>query len=160
MMFKKGSFEIGGTIYPVTIKVRAPFRRVGVSVRRRGGAWLSFASPQYDARFGDAFWNSSKYNMVSYLLRMMTSWAIVVNVWYLPPMTIQVGLSTHQPPSAGPGFAHARVPVLREQEGEDAAQFANRVKSAIARQGGLLDLPWWAPPPLRSGFSLSDAAED
>lgn len=22
MMFKKGSFEIGGTIYPVTIKVR------------------------------------------------------------------------------------------------------------------------------------------
>lgn len=45
---------------------------------------------QYDPRFCDAFWNSGKYNMVSYLLRMMTSWAIVVNVWYLPPMTIQV----------------------------------------------------------------------
>ncbi|XP_074545972.1 glycerol-3-phosphate acyltransferase 3 [Halichoeres trimaculatus] len=90
MMFKKGSFEIGGTIYPVAIK--------------------------YDPRFGDAFWNSSKFNMVSYLLRMMTSWAIVVNVWYLPPMNIQ--------------------------EGEDAAQFANRVKSAIADQGGLLDLAW------------------
>ncbi|KAK9532084.1 hypothetical protein VZT92_009488 [Zoarces viviparus] len=90
MMFKKGSFEIGGTIYPVTIK--------------------------YDARFGDAFWNSSKYNMVSYLLRMMTSWAVVVNVWYLPPMT--------------------------RQDGEDAAQFANRVKSAIAHRGGLLDLAW------------------
>uniref|UniRef100_A0A671VL39 Glycerol-3-phosphate acyltransferase 3 n=1 Tax=Sparus aurata TaxID=8175 RepID=A0A671VL39_SPAAU len=90
MMFKKGSFEIGGTIYPVTIK--------------------------YNPRFGDAFWNSSKYNMVSYLLRMMTSWAIVVNVWYLPPMT--------------------------RQDGEDAAQFANRVKSAIADQGGLLDLAW------------------
>ncbi|XP_070706609.1 glycerol-3-phosphate acyltransferase 3 [Pempheris klunzingeri] len=90
MMFKKGSFEIGGTIYPVTIK--------------------------YDPRFGDAFWNSSKYNMVGYLLRMMTSWAIVVNVWYLPPMTIQ--------------------------DGEDAAQFASRVKSAIAHQGGLLDLAW------------------
>lgn len=45
---------------------------------------------QYDPRFGDAFWNSAKYNMVSYLLRMMTSWAIVVNVWYLPPMTLQV----------------------------------------------------------------------
>ncbi|XP_040914258.1 glycerol-3-phosphate acyltransferase 3 [Toxotes jaculatrix] len=90
MMFKKGSFEIGGIIYPVAIK--------------------------YDPRFGDAFWNSGKYNMVSYLLRMMTSWAIVVNVWYLPPMTIQ--------------------------DGEDAAQFANRVKSAIARRGGLLDLAW------------------
>ncbi|XP_060928126.1 glycerol-3-phosphate acyltransferase 3 [Limanda limanda] len=90
MMFKKGSFEIGGTIHPVAIK--------------------------YDPRFGDAFWNSGKYNMVSYLLRMMTSWAIVVNVWYLPPMTIQ--------------------------DGEDAAQFANRVKSAVAHQGGLLDLDW------------------
>lgn len=36
-------------------------------------------------------------------------------------------------------------PVLWEQEGEDAAGFANRVKSAIAHQGGLLDLPWWVP---------------
>uniref|UniRef100_A0AAY5F1I6 1-acylglycerol-3-phosphate O-acyltransferase 9, like n=1 Tax=Electrophorus electricus TaxID=8005 RepID=A0AAY5F1I6_ELEEL len=90
MMFKKGSFEIGGTIYPVAIK--------------------------YDPQFGDAFWNSGKYNMVSYLLRMMTSWAIVCNVWYLPPMT--------------------------QQEGEDAVQFANRVKSAIAHQGGLVDLSW------------------
>uniref|UniRef100_A0A3B3ZG16 Phospholipid/glycerol acyltransferase domain-containing protein n=1 Tax=Periophthalmus magnuspinnatus TaxID=409849 RepID=A0A3B3ZG16_9GOBI len=90
MMFKKGSFEIGGTINPVAIK--------------------------YDPRFGDAFWNSSKYNMLSYLLRTMTSWAIVVNVWYLPPMTIE--------------------------DGEDAASFANRVKSAIASQGGLLDLAW------------------
>ncbi|XP_071664079.1 glycerol-3-phosphate acyltransferase 3 isoform X3 [Patagioenas fasciata] len=90
MMFKKGSFEIGGTIYPVAIK--------------------------YDPQFGDAFWNSSKYNIVSYLLRIMTSWAIVCNVWYLPPMV--------------------------RKEGEDAVQFANRVKSAIAHQGGLTELPW------------------
>ncbi|XP_040929095.1 glycerol-3-phosphate acyltransferase 3 isoform X4 [Betta splendens] len=90
MMFKKGSFEIGGTIYPVAIK--------------------------YDPRFGDAFWNSSKYTMVSYLLRTMTSWAVVVDVWYLPPMSIRVE--------------------------EDAAHFASRVKSAIARRGGLLDLSW------------------
>uniref|UniRef100_A0A8C4F8C8 1-acylglycerol-3-phosphate O-acyltransferase 9, like n=1 Tax=Dicentrarchus labrax TaxID=13489 RepID=A0A8C4F8C8_DICLA len=90
MMFKKGSFEIGATIYPVAIK--------------------------YDLKFGDAFWNSSKYSMVSYLLRMMTSWALVCNVWYLPAM--------HQ------------------QEGEDAVQFANRVKSAIAHRGGLVDLQW------------------
>ncbi|XP_067153490.1 glycerol-3-phosphate acyltransferase 3 [Apteryx mantelli] len=90
MMFKKGSFEIGGTIYPVAIK--------------------------YDPQFGDAFWNSSKYNIVSYLLRIMTSWAIVCNVWYMPPMV--------------------------RKEGEDAVQFANRVRSAIARQGGLTELPW------------------
>lgn len=31
---------------------------------------------------------------------------------------------------------------LSEQEGEDAVQFANRVKAAIARQGGLVDLLW------------------
>uniref|UniRef100_A0A8C6VKH4 Glycerol-3-phosphate acyltransferase 3 n=1 Tax=Naja naja TaxID=35670 RepID=A0A8C6VKH4_NAJNA len=90
MMFKKGSFEIGATIYPVAIK--------------------------YDPRFGDAFWNSSKYNIVSYLLRIMTSWAIVCQVWYLPPVT--------------------------RKEGEDAVEFANRVKSAIARQGGLTELSW------------------
>ncbi|KTG01420.1 hypothetical protein cypCar_00021622 [Cyprinus carpio] len=88
MMFKKGSFEIGSTVYPVAIK--------------------------YDPRFGDAFWNSSKFGMVNYLLRMMSSWAIVCSVWYLPPMS--------------------------RQEGEDAVQFANRVKAAIARQGGLVDL--------------------
>nr|XP_033805820.1 glycerol-3-phosphate acyltransferase 4 [Geotrypetes seraphini]XP_033805821.1 glycerol-3-phosphate acyltransferase 4 [Geotrypetes seraphini]XP_033805822.1 glycerol-3-phosphate acyltransferase 4 [Geotrypetes seraphini] len=90
MMFKKGSFEIGATVYPVAIK--------------------------YDAQFGDAFWNSSKYGMVNYLLRMMTSWAIVCSVWYLPPMN--------------------------RKDGEDAVVFANRVKSAIARQGGLVDMLW------------------
>ena len=69
---------MGGTVYPVAIK--------------------------YDAKFGDAFWNrsepwspspdtsmttslSSKYSMVTYLLMMMTSWAIVCDVYYLPPTT-------------------------------------------------------------------------
>ncbi|XP_066278090.1 glycerol-3-phosphate acyltransferase 4-like isoform X5 [Branchiostoma lanceolatum] len=90
MMFKKGSFEVGGAIYPVAIK--------------------------YDARFGDAFWNSSKYNMIQYLLLMMTSWAIVCDVWYLPPM--------------------------HRKEGEAAVEFANRVKHEIAQKGGLVDLLW------------------
>ncbi len=31
------------------------------------------------------------------------------------------------------------------QEGEDAVQFANRVKAAIAIKGGLADLLWWVP---------------
>lgn len=90
MMFKKGSFEVGCTVYPVAIK--------------------------YDPRFGDAFWNSSKFGMVNYLLHMMSSWGIVCSVWYLPPMS--------------------------RMEGEDAVQFANRVKAAIARKGGLADLLW------------------
>ncbi|XP_053670898.1 glycerol-3-phosphate acyltransferase 3 [Anopheles nili] len=90
MQFKKGSFEVGGVIYPVAIK--------------------------YDPRFGDAFWNSSRYSMMQYLFLMMTSWAIVCDVWYLPPMY--------------------------REEGESAIDFANRVKSVIAKQGGLVDLVW------------------
>ena len=87
MMFKKGTFEIPATIYPVAIK--------------------------YNPWFGDAFWNSSKHSMLQYLAVVMTSWAIVADVWYLPPM--------------------------KREEGEDALHFADRVKSAIARKGGLVD---------------------
>ena len=90
MMFKKGSFEVASTVYPVAIK--------------------------YDPIFGDPFWNSSQYGFFAYVLRMMTSWAIVCDVWYLPPMT--------------------------RRDEESAVDFANRVKSAIARQGGLVDLEW------------------
>ncbi|XP_045540886.1 glycerol-3-phosphate acyltransferase 4 isoform X2 [Papilio machaon] len=90
MQFKKGSFEVGGTIYPVAIK--------------------------YDPRFGDAFWNSSRYGMLHYLLNMMSSWAIVCDVWYLPPM--------------------------HRYNNETAVEFANRVKAVIARRGGLVDLMW------------------
>ncbi|XP_071745951.1 glycerol-3-phosphate acyltransferase 3 isoform X3 [Lepeophtheirus salmonis] len=90
MQFKKGSFEVGGQIYPVAIK--------------------------YDPLFGDAFWNSSKHGMLHYIFRMMTSWAIVCDVWYLPPMS--------------------------KRANEDAISFANRVKRNIAKQGGLVDLVW------------------
>ncbi|XP_014780392.1 glycerol-3-phosphate acyltransferase 3 [Octopus bimaculoides] len=90
MMFKKGSFEVGRTIYPVAIK--------------------------YDSRFGDAFWNSSKANLLRHLSDIMSSWALVCDVWYLPSMT--------------------------KMDGEDAVSFANRVKAEIARKGGLVDLEW------------------
>ena len=91
MMFKKGCFEITeAPIYPVAIK--------------------------YDNRFGDAFWNSSKHELFQYLILMMTSWAIVVDVYYLPPMTIE--------------------------ENESSVDFARRVKAAIAKQGGFVDLEW------------------
>uniref|UniRef100_A0A8D8X3R3 Glycerol-3-phosphate acyltransferase 3-like n=1 Tax=Cacopsylla melanoneura TaxID=428564 RepID=A0A8D8X3R3_9HEMI len=90
MQFKKGSFEVGSVIYPVAIK--------------------------YDPRFGDAFWNSSKYSMTQYLYLMMTSWAIVADVWYLPPMF--------------------------QGKGENAVEFANRVKRVISKQGGLVGLVW------------------
>ncbi|KAL0602758.1 Glycerol-3-phosphate acyltransferase 4 [Plecturocebus cupreus] len=90
MVFKKGSFEIGATVYPVAIK--------------------------YAPQFGDAFWDCSKYGIVTYLLRMMASWAIACSVCCLPP-------------------------IIREAD-EDAVQFVNRVKSATVRQGEFVDLLW------------------
>ncbi|XP_056289163.1 LOW QUALITY PROTEIN: glycerol-3-phosphate acyltransferase 4 [Pseudoliparis swirei] len=89
MMFKKGFFEIACTVYPVAIK--------------------------YDPRFGDAFWNSSTFGLVIYLLRMMSSWAIVCSVWSLPPMNREV---KHQ------------------------LNFIKRYVAFIAAQGGLVDLIW------------------
>jgi len=90
MMFKKGSFEIDTIIYPVAIK--------------------------YNTLYTEAFWNSSEQSIVRYLFMMLTSWALVCNVWYLPAM--------------------------RKEPNEDAITFANRVKSLIATQGGLVDLQW------------------
>jgi len=71
---------------------------------------------QYDSRFADCFWNSSKYTMLEHIGMLLTSWAIVADVWYLPPAT--------------------------QLEGESAISFANRIKSEIAQQGGLVDLEW------------------
>ncbi|KAK3705669.1 hypothetical protein QZH41_009509, partial [Actinostola sp. cb2023] len=69
MMFKKGSFEIGGVIYPVAIK--------------------------YDSTFADAFWNSSSEGFGQYLFMLLTSWAIVCDVWYLEPRYKKVGNTVH-----------------------------------------------------------------
>ncbi|KAI1722174.1 acyltransferase domain-containing protein [Ditylenchus destructor] len=90
MMFKKGSFEISTTIYPIAMK--------------------------YDNRLGDPFWNSHEQGYMTYLLSMMTSWALMCDVWYLPPVT--------------------------REEGENAIDFARRVQRLIARKGGLVDLNW------------------
>nr|XP_053645535.1 glycerol-3-phosphate acyltransferase 3-like isoform X2 [Cherax quadricarinatus] len=65
VQFKKGAFEIGCVIHPIAIR--------------------------FDARFGDPFWWQDKF--FHYVLYMMTSWAIVCNVWYLPPMTRNPGES-------------------------------------------------------------------
>ena len=53
---------------------------------------------------------------MTYLLMMMTSWAIVVDVWYLPPMEMRPG--------------------------ENSVEFAERVKHEIAKKGGLVELLW------------------
>lgn len=88
-----------GLISQYTLFVITSFFPPGfVSVKSRVTVFLLFLRvwfSQYDPRFGDAFWNSSKYGMVNYLLRMMSSWAIVCSVWYLPPMSREVGPHGH-----------------------------------------------------------------
>jgi glycerol-3-phosphate O-acyltransferase 3/4 len=90
MLFKKGSFEVADVVYPIALK--------------------------YDNRLGDAFWNSNEQSIFTYILSIMTSWALIADVWYLPP--------------------------VRRKENEDPIDFAKRVKRLIAKKGGLLDLDW------------------
>lgn len=60
---RAGSFEIDCPFYPVAIR--------------------------FDPRFGETFWVPSD-SIVLHILKIMTSWAVVVDVWYLPPMLRQV----------------------------------------------------------------------
>jgi len=91
VMFKKGAFEIeGATVYPVAIK--------------------------YNKLFSDPFWNSREQSFMRHLFNLVTSWAVVCDVWYLEPQS--------------------------RQPGESSADFANRVKAMIAKKAGLIDVPW------------------
>ncbi|XP_057526119.1 glycerol-3-phosphate acyltransferase 9-like isoform X1 [Amaranthus tricolor] len=103
VMFKKGAFELGCTVCPVAIK--------------------------YNKIFVDAFWNSRNYIMkilkfvplcrqsfTMHLLQLMTSWAVVCDVWYLEPQTLKPG--------------------------ETAIEFAERVRDMISHRAGLKKVPW------------------
>eukprot|EP00118_Oscarella_pearsei_P012491 m.92545 g.92545 ORF g.92545 m.92545 type:complete len:493 (+) comp36738_c0_seq2:10-1488(+) len=89
-MFKKGSFEVPTTIYPVAIK--------------------------YDPVFCDPFWNSSQQSAFHYFMRLLTSWALVCSVVYLPP--------------------------TMKQKNENAVDFAGRVKQSIVEALAVPDISW------------------
>ncbi|XP_050255619.1 glycerol-3-phosphate acyltransferase 9-like [Quercus robur] len=91
VMFKKGgAFELDCTVCPIAIK--------------------------YNKIFVDAFWNSRKQSFTKHLLRLMTSWAVVCDVWYLEPQNIKPG--------------------------ETAIEFAERVRDIISVRAGLKKVPW------------------
>eukprot|EP00898_Chlorokybus_atmophyticus_P000339 jgi/Chlat1/1305/Chrsp118S01717 len=90
VMFKKGAFELGAVVCPIAIK--------------------------YNKIFVDAFWNSRKQSFTRHLLRLMTSWAVVADVWYMEPQTLK--------------------------EGECHEDFANRVQAMIARRAGIKAVQW------------------
>nr|WDA53441.1 glycerol-3-phosphate acyltransferase 9 [Erycina pusilla] len=90
VMFKKGAFELGCAVCPVAIK--------------------------YNKIFVDAFWNSKKQSFTMHLVRLMTSWAVVCDVWYLEPQYLRPG--------------------------ETPIEFAERVRNMIAARAGLKKVPW------------------
>ncbi|KAF6002433.1 1-acylglycerol-3-phosphate O-acyltransferase 6 (lysophosphatidic acid acyltransferase, zeta) [Cyanidiococcus yangmingshanensis] len=90
IMFKKGSFELGAQVYPVAIK--------------------------YNKAYADVYWNSAKQTFLTHLLALMTSWAVVCDVYYLEPQSLRAN--------------------------ETPAAFAARVKRLIARRIGLIETNW------------------
>lgn len=90
VMFKKGSFELGTAVHPIAMK--------------------------YRKRFGDPFWNSQTTSFPRHLFELMTSWAVVCDVYYMEPQTMQPG--------------------------ETGVQFANRVKRLICERAGLININW------------------
>jgi glycerol-3-phosphate O-acyltransferase 3/4 len=89
-MFKKGVFDLDLAVCPIAIK--------------------------YNKIFVDAFWNSRREGFTRHLTRIMTSWALVADVWYMEPAT--------------------RAP------GESGEAFAERVRELIAERAGLKCVPW------------------
>ncbi|RYG52895.1 hypothetical protein EON67_00095 [archaeon] len=66
--------------------------------------------------FVDAFWNSREQTFGQHLIRLMTSWAVVCDVWFMDPQTI------------------------RPDETPEA--FATRVQHMIAARAGLQPVEW------------------
>jgi glycerol-3-phosphate O-acyltransferase 3/4 len=90
IMFKKGSFDLGAKVYPIAMR--------------------------YRKEFGDAYWNSGVASFPRHLFDLMTSWAVVCDVYYLEPLSI------------GPN--------------ETTVQFAGRVKKKICERADLVDVNW------------------
>ncbi|KAK4535279.1 hypothetical protein CDCA_CDCA04G1304 [Cyanidium caldarium] len=90
IMFKKGSFELGARVYPVAIK--------------------------YQKQYADVYWNSNRQSFLAHLFGLMTSWAVLCDVYYLEPQELQPD--------------------------ESPTEFANRVKRLICERAGLIETNW------------------
>lgn len=91
VMFKKGVFEIeDAEICPIAIR--------------------------YNKMFADPYWSSKDESFISHVLRLMKSWCLVCDVYFLEPQ--------------------------KKSSKEDATAFSNRVKKMIARKARLINVPW------------------
>jgi len=91
VQFKRGAFDLGEdvVVHPVAIR--------------------------YNKTFVDAFWNSKRQSFTQHLLTLMTSWAVVADVYSLEPQ--------------------------RRAPGESTEDFASRVQHIIAERAGLTVVP-------------------
>ena len=90
VQFKKFVFELGVPIHPIAIK--------------------------YNKVFVDAYWNSREKSFHYHLFRLMSSWAVVVDIWFLDPQYMRPG--------------------------EDGAAFATRIQRMIASRANLRPVTW------------------
>lgn len=90
VQFRKGVFEYGVPINPIAIK--------------------------YNKVFVDGYWHSREQSFAQHLFRLMTSWAVVADIWFMDPQTIRLG--------------------------ESPAEFATRVQRMIAGRAGLKAVAW------------------
>lgn len=67
IMFRKTVFDLDTQINPVAIK--------------------------YNEIFVPGYWNSRRVSFAGHLMRLMTSWAVVCDVWYMEPMRRRSGES-------------------------------------------------------------------
>ena len=89
-MFKKGAFDLDCAVCPIAVK--------------------------YNKIFVDAFWSSRQQSFTMHLFELMTSWAVVADVYFLEPQY--------------------------RREGETSIEFASRVQAMIARKARLKVVPW------------------
>ena len=66
--------------------------------------------------FVDGYWNSREQSFAQHLFRLMTSWAVVADIWFLDQQTIRPG--------------------------EAPVDFARRVQRLIAARAGLKAVDW------------------
>lgn len=88
VMFKKGAFELGAEVFPIAIKYKYASSTIP---RLTSCADTDSYVASCSKEFCDPFWNSQKDSFWFHVFKLMTNWAVVCDVYYLPAQTIQPG---------------------------------------------------------------------
>lgn len=117
VMFKRGAFDLGVTVCPIAIKYNKIFVDAFWNRRGRGGApgWEEHGWPLPPFPFRSAVLRrpcppllppcSRRESFSGHLFRLMTSWAVVADVWCAPrpapPLPLGPAIASLFPPAAG-----------------------------------------------------------